>query len=82
MVNLDSIIQVIILKHNYDLLINNIPLINYVLMTTNMRLLISESRDNSNQCTSCKGNPTNMPHVSHAQSLYDPRSYVSHAVNA
>jgi hypothetical protein len=26
-------------------------------------------------------NPTNMSHASHAQSAYDPRPYVSHAVN-
>jgi hypothetical protein len=27
-------------------------------------------------------NPTNTPHVFHAQSVYGPRSYVSHAVHA
>jgi hypothetical protein len=27
-------------------------------------------------------NPTNMSHVSHAQSMYGPRPYVSHTVNA
>jgi hypothetical protein len=27
-------------------------------------------------------NPTNTPHTSHAQSMYGPRAYISHAVNA
>jgi hypothetical protein len=26
-------------------------------------------------------NPTNMPHASHAQSMYGPRPYISHVVN-
>jgi hypothetical protein len=26
-------------------------------------------------------NPTNMPHASHAQSVYGPRPYVSHVIN-
>jgi hypothetical protein len=39
-----------------------------VLTATNKRLLISESRGNLNQCTPCRGNPTNTPHASHAWS--------------
>jgi hypothetical protein len=44
-------------KHNHDSLINNIPLISYVLMAANKWLLISESRGDSNQCTSYRGKP-------------------------
>jgi hypothetical protein len=33
---------------------------------TNKRLLISESRGDSNRCTPCRGNPTNTPHAFHA----------------
>jgi hypothetical protein len=62
-------------------MINNIPLIIYVLTAANKRLLIYESRDNLNRCTPCRGNLTNTPYVSHAQSVYGLISYVSHVVN-
>jgi hypothetical protein len=73
--------QVIILKHNHNSLRNIILLINYVLTNANKWLLISESRDDSNRCTPCKGNLTNTPHASHTQSAYGLRPYVSHTVN-
>jgi hypothetical protein len=49
-------IQVIKVKHHHNSLTNMIPLVNYVKTTTNKRLLISESHDNSNRCTPCRGN--------------------------
>jgi hypothetical protein len=36
----------------------------------NKRLLISESRGDSNRCTPCRGNLTNTSHAFHAQSAY------------
>jgi hypothetical protein len=33
------------------------PLISYLKTATNKRLLIFESRDDSNHCTSCRGKP-------------------------
>jgi hypothetical protein len=33
------------------------------MFATNKRLLISESRGDSNRCTPCRGNPTNMPRM-------------------
>jgi hypothetical protein len=33
------------------------PLISYMKTATNKRLIISESHDNSNRCTSCRGKP-------------------------
>jgi hypothetical protein len=44
-------------------------------------VLIFKSHGDSNQCTPYRGNPTNVPHTSHAQSTYGPRVYVSHTVN-
>jgi hypothetical protein len=58
------------------------PLISYVKTTTIKQLLISESCGDLNRCTPYRGNLTNTPYASHAQSVYDPRPYVSHAVNA
>jgi hypothetical protein len=52
-----------------------------VLTVTNKRLFISESRGDSNQCTSCRENLINTPHAFRARSTYDPRSYVSHVVH-
>jgi hypothetical protein len=72
-------------KHNHNPIINIDSLssaIIYVMTATNKRLLISETHDDSNRCTPCRGNPTKMPHAFHAQSTYGPRPYVSHAVNA
>jgi hypothetical protein len=41
-------------------------LISYVMITTNKRLLISESRGDSNQCTPCRGKPNqHTTHPSH-----------------
>jgi hypothetical protein len=62
-----------------------IDLVNYYLMaTTNKRLFISESRGDSNQCTPCRGNPTNMTrmlptpvHVRSAYASYGWSSYVA-----
>jgi hypothetical protein len=61
---------------------NNIQLINYVLTAANKWLLISESHADLNRCTTCRENPANTSDVSHTQSMYSPRPYVSHAVNA
>jgi hypothetical protein len=47
----------------------------------NKRLLISESRSDSNRCTPCRGKPDNTPHASYAQSIYGLRPYVSHVVH-
>jgi hypothetical protein len=51
-------------------------------MATNKWLLISESRGDSNRCTPYRENSTNMLHVSHAQSVYGPKPYISHVINA
>jgi hypothetical protein len=58
-------------------------LISYVKTVTNKRLLISKSRSDSNQCTSCMGNLINttrtlhMPvHVCHAYASYGRFSYM------
>jgi hypothetical protein len=44
------------------------PLYSYMKTSLNKRLLISESRGDSNRCTPYKKNLTNMPHAFHAQS--------------
>jgi hypothetical protein len=44
-------------KHNYNPLLNINPLINYVKTATNKRLLISESRGDSNRCLPNRGKP-------------------------
>jgi hypothetical protein len=51
-----------------------------VLTTTNKRLLISESRDDSNWCTPCTGNLINMPHTFHTRSVNRPWPCVSRVV--
>jgi hypothetical protein len=52
-----------------------------MLTATNRRLLISESHDDSNQSTPCRGHLINMPHTFHVWSPYGPRPYVSHVVH-
>jgi hypothetical protein len=48
---------------------------------TNKLLLISESHDDSNRCTPCRGKPDQHANVFHAQSAYGLRPYVSHVVH-
>jgi hypothetical protein len=52
--------QIIIEKHNHNPMITINPsssVIIYVMTATNKRLLISESHDDSNRCTPCRGKP-------------------------
>jgi hypothetical protein len=66
---------------NWPLGFSSIPLISYEIITTNKQLLISESHGYSNQCTPCRGKPTNTSHAFYARFTYDLRPYVSHVVH-
>jgi hypothetical protein len=63
-------------------LLNINPLINYVKTATNKRYSYSRVTTIRIDVHPAEENPTNTPHTFHAQSVYGPKPYVSHAVNA
>jgi hypothetical protein len=63
-------------------LLNINPLINYVKTATNKRYSYPRVAAIQIDVHTTGENLTNTPHTSHTQSVYGPRPYVSHAVNA
>jgi hypothetical protein len=59
-------------KYKYDSIISITPVNYYLMAVMNKRLLISESRDDSNRCIPCRGKPDQHDtYVSHT-STYTP----------